>query len=222
MSDTIDGTIERLGKSIMVSKVLKPLVEAFLVFVWIIYLAEVLTGQDYNGNLTFDLFLARVGGPTASHATTYLIFLSIFPIAYLMLRSVIPAFLVEALAFDIHEGLWQVAYYIAWHSVIDWRVWVTENALDTVTTVVTIVALLIIYRFPARFFLNRDRGVDLLPLGVAVGRVPCIGPLEAPRLPDSAVCVQHHAVGEPDRVPELAILRVRAPDLPAVLQRGLL
>ena len=153
MSDTIDGTIERLGKSIMVSKVLKPLVEAFLVFVWIIYLAEVLTGQDYNGNLTFDLFLARVGGPTASHATTYLIFLSIFPIAYLMLRSVIPAFLVEALAFDIHEGLWQVAYYIAWHSVIDWRVWVTENALDTVTTVVTIVALLIIYRFPARFFL---------------------------------------------------------------------
>ncbi len=152
MRETINATIERLGKTIIVSKVLKPLLEAFLVFVWIIYLVGVLTGQDYNGNITFDLFLARVGGPTASHATTYLIFLSIFPIAYLMLRSVIPAFLVEALAFDIHEGLWQVAYYIAWHSVIDWRVWVTENAPDTVTTIATIAALVLIYRFPARFF----------------------------------------------------------------------
>lgn len=153
MSDTIDQTIERLARSIVVSKVLKPLTEAFLVFVWIVYLAGVLTGQDYNGNLTFDLFLARVGGPTASHATTYLIFLSIFPIAYVVLRSVIPAFLVEVLAFDIHEGLWQIAYYLAWRSVIDWRVWITENALDTVTTIVTIAALAIVYRFPARFFL---------------------------------------------------------------------
>ena len=153
MNDTIDGTVEHLRKSVIVSKVAKPLLEGFLVFVWIVYLVGVLTGQDYDRNLTFDLFLARVGGPTASHATTYLIFLSIFPIAFLMLRSVIPAFLVEILAFDIHEGLWQVAYYVAWHSVIDWRVWVAENAPDTVTTIVTIAALVFIYRFPARFFL---------------------------------------------------------------------
>jgi hypothetical protein len=133
-------------------RLLKPLVEAGLVFVWIFYLLGVLSGQDYNGNLTFDLFLARVGGPTASHVTTYLIFLSIFPIAYVMLRSIIPAFLIEALAFDIHEGLWQVAYYVAWHSVIDWRIWLLENAPDTVTTLVTVAALMLIYRFPARFF----------------------------------------------------------------------
>src|SRR5271155_1834819 len=80
-------------------RLLKPLVEAGLVFVWIFYLLGALAGQDYDGNLTFDPFLARVGGPTASHATTFLIFLSVFPIAYIMLRSIIPAFLIEALAF---------------------------------------------------------------------------------------------------------------------------
>ena len=71
---------------------LKPLVELGLVFIWVVYLLGLLRSQDYNGSLTFDLFLARVGGPTASHATTYLIFLSIFPIAYVILRSIIPAF----------------------------------------------------------------------------------------------------------------------------------
>lgn len=153
MSLTIDEKLSRLGRSIIIAKVLKPILEALLFFVWLIYLVSVLTNQDYNGNLVFDLFMARLGGPTASHATTYLIFLSIFPIAYLMLRSVIPAFLMEALAFDIHEGMWQVAYYVGWHSVIDWHVWLVENGLDTVTTAITIAALVLIYHFPAKFFL---------------------------------------------------------------------
>lgn len=152
MSTATDETIDRLGRSIIVAKVLKPLLEASLFFVWLIYLVGVITNQDYNGNLAFDLFLARVGGPTASHATTYLIFLSIFPIAYFMLRSIIPAFLVEVLAFDIHEGMWQIAYYIAWHSVIDWRVWITENGPDTLTAAIVIAALVLIYHFPTRFF----------------------------------------------------------------------
>ncbi len=153
MNPTIDERISRLGRSIMIAKVLKPLLEASLFFVWLIYLVGVITNQDYNGNLTFDLFLARIGGSTASHATTYLIFLSIFPIAYLILRSIIPAFLIEALAFDIHEGMWQVAYYTAWHSVIDWHVWLIENGPDTVTTGLTVAALVLIYHFPGRFFL---------------------------------------------------------------------
>jgi len=135
-----------------IAKLLRPLVEAGLLFVWIIYLVGVLRNQNYDGNLTFDLFLARVGSPIASHATTYLIFLSVFPIAYLMLRSIIPAFLIEVLAFDIHEGLWQIPYYIAWHSVIDWHVWLLENAPDTVATLVTVAALILVYHFPARFF----------------------------------------------------------------------
>jgi hypothetical protein len=151
----VDRAIKRLEESTGVANLLrlvKPLVEAGLVFVWIFYLASVLTHQDYNQNLTFDLFLARVGGPTASHVTTYLIFLSLFPIAYAMLRSIIPAFLIEAVAFDIHEGLWQVAYYVAWHSIIDWRIWLLENAPDTVTTLITMAALVFVYHFPARFF----------------------------------------------------------------------
>ena len=152
MSEKIDQTIQRLGSMIIVGKVLKPLVEGTLGFVWILYLVMVLTSQGYNGNITFDLFLARIGGPTASHATTYLIFLSIFPIAFLVLRSIIPAFLVEALAFDIHEGLWQVAYGAAWRSTIDWHVWLQQNGPDTVTTLVTVAALILIYRFPVRFF----------------------------------------------------------------------
>ena len=93
-----------------------------------------------------------MGGPTASHATTYLIFLSIFPIAYVILRSIIPAFLIEVLAFEIHEGLWQIPYYIAWHSTVDWHVWLVENARDTVTTFATIAILVLVYHFPARFF----------------------------------------------------------------------
>jgi hypothetical protein len=135
-----------------IANLLRPLVEAGLVFVWIIYLVGVLRDQNYDGNLIFDLFLARVGGPTASHATTYLIFLSIFPTAYLMLRSIIPAFLIEVLAFDIHEGLWQIPYYIAWHSVTDWHVWLLENAPETAATLVTVAALIFVYHFPARFF----------------------------------------------------------------------
>ena len=131
---------------------LKPLVELGLVFIWVVYLLGLLRSQDYNGSLTFDLFLARVGGPTASHATTYLIFLSIFPIAYVILRSIIPAFLIEVLAFEIHEGLWQIPYYIAWHSTVDWHVWLVENAPDTVTTFATIAILVRVYHFPARFF----------------------------------------------------------------------
>jgi hypothetical protein len=149
----VGQAIEQLKKSIIITKVLKPLIEAAAVFVWIIYLVGVLTGQDYNGDLTFDLYLARTGGPTASHATTYLIFLSIFPIAYLILRSIIPAFLTEVLAFEIHEGLWQVAYYLAWHSIVDWHVWLVENVPDTFTTLVTIAALVFIYRFSSRFFI---------------------------------------------------------------------
>lgn len=156
MQDTdVEPSNGRFGISPGLTKLLmllKPLVEAALVFVWIFYLLGVLTSQDYNGNITFDLFLARVGGPTASHATTYLIFLSIFPIACLMLRSIIPAFLIEALAFDIHEGLWQIAYYFAWHSMIDWRIWLLENAPDTVTTLITVAVLVFVYHFPARFF----------------------------------------------------------------------
>lgn len=149
------GRIKYFEKSTGIAKLLellKPLVEAGLIFVWVIYLLGVLRNQNYNSNLTFDLFLARVGGPTASHATTYLIFLSIFPIAYIMLRSVIPAFLIEVVAFDLHEGLWQIPYYVAWHSVIDWRVWLFENIPDTVTTVATITALIFVYRLPTRFF----------------------------------------------------------------------
>jgi hypothetical protein len=130
----------------------RPMVEAGLVFIWFIYLVQVLTGQDYNGSVNFDLFLARVGGPTGSHATSYLIFLSIFPIALVMLGSIIPAFLVEALAFEIHEGLWQVPYYIVWHSMIDPRIWVVENTLGTAATVATVAILMIVYRLPARFF----------------------------------------------------------------------
>jgi hypothetical protein len=133
-------------------ELLRPLVELGLVFIWVVYLLGLLRTQDYNGDLTFDLFLARVGGPTASHATTYLIFLTIFPIAYVILRSIVPAFLIEVLAFEIHEGLWQIPYYIAWHSTVDWRVWLVENAPDTVTTIATIAILMLVYHFPARFF----------------------------------------------------------------------
>ena len=140
-------------RTVRIARLVKPLTEAGMVFTWFIYLVGVLTEQDYNRNLTFDLFLARIGGPTASHATTYLLFLSIFPIALVMLRSIIPAFLIEALAFEIHEGLWQIPYYIAWHSVIDWHVWLVENAPDTVTTIATVAILMLVYHFPARFFL---------------------------------------------------------------------
>lgn len=139
-------------KAVRVARIAKPLVEAGLVFVWFTYLVGVVTEQDYSGNLTFDLFLARVGGATASHATAYLVFLSIFPIALVLLRSIIPAFLVEALAFEIHEGLWQIPYLIAWHSVIDWRVWLLENTPDTATTIATVAIMMLVYRFPARFF----------------------------------------------------------------------
>jgi hypothetical protein len=128
------------------------MVEAGMVFIWFIYLSEVLTEQDYNGSVTFDLFLARVSGSTGNHATTYLIFLSIFPIALMILRSMTPALLIEALAYEIHEGLWQIPYYIAWHSIIDWRIWLVENTLGTVATVATVAILMMVYRFPARFF----------------------------------------------------------------------
>jgi len=140
------------GGVVRLLELLRPLVELGLVFVWVVYLLGLLRTQDYSGNLTFDLFLARVGGPTASHATTYLIFLSIFPIAYVILRSVIPAFLIEVLAFEIHEGLWQIPYYVAWHSTVDWHVWLVENAPDTVTAFATIAVLMLVYHFPARFF----------------------------------------------------------------------
>jgi len=152
LNATIEQRIQRLGKSFFVAKIVKPITEVVLVFVWIAYLAWVVTHLTYDGNLTFDLFLARVGGPTASHATSYLIFLAIFPLAYLMLRSIIPAFLIEVTAFEIHEGLWQVPYYVAWHSVIDWNSWLTQNVADTVTAVVVIAALMLIYHIPARFF----------------------------------------------------------------------
>lgn len=139
-------------KSTGITRLLKPFIEAGFVFVWIIYLVGVLRDQNYNGNLTFDLFLARVGGPIASHATTYLIFLSVFPIAYVILRSIIPAFLVEVLAYEIHEGLWQVPYFIAWRSMIDWRIWLLEITPDTLITLGTVAVLIFVYHFPARFF----------------------------------------------------------------------
>jgi hypothetical protein len=142
----------RSEKTIRAIRIVKPMVEAGMVFVWFIYLVEVLTQQDYNGNTTFDLFLARVGGSNGNHATTFLIFLSIFPIALVMLRSMIPAFLIEALAYEIHEGLWQIPYAIAWHSIIGWRIWLVENTLGTLATVATVAALVVVYRFPARFF----------------------------------------------------------------------
>jgi hypothetical protein len=151
MSEPI-GRFVRSEKTIRAVRIVKPMVEAGMVFVWFIYLAEVLTGQDYNGNVAFDLFLARVAGPSGNHATTYLIFLSIFPVALVMLRSMIPAFLIEVLAYGIHEGLWQIPYYIAWHSIIDWRIWLVENTLGTVATVAAVAILMIVYRFPARFF----------------------------------------------------------------------
>jgi hypothetical protein len=144
--------IKHHRKSIGITRLLKPFIEVGLVFVWLIYLVGVLRDQNYNGNLTFDLFLARVGTPIASHATTYLIFLSIFPIAYVMLRSIIPAFLIEVLAFEIHEGLWQIPYYIAWRSMIDWRIWLLEITPDTLITLVTVAVLIFVYHFPARFF----------------------------------------------------------------------
>jgi hypothetical protein len=143
---------ERWTGAIRLLKLLRPFVEAGLVFVWIGYLLGVLMNQNYDGNLTFDLFLARVGGPTDSHATSYLIFLSVFPISYLILRSIIPAFLVEALAFEIHEGLWQIPYYVSSHSIIDWRIWVLQDGADAITTVATIAVLVFVYHFPARFF----------------------------------------------------------------------
>jgi len=152
MSTKTDRSIDRIGRSIILSKVLKPIVEVILVFIWIAYLAFVLTHLTYDGNLTFDLYLARVGGPTASHTTTYLLFLSIFPLAYLMLKSIIPAFLIEALAFEIHEGLWQVPYYLAWRSVIDWNIWLAQNAADTLTAAIVIITLVLVYHLPARFF----------------------------------------------------------------------
>ena len=151
MSEPIGRSVHS-ERTLRAARIVKPMVEAAMVFVWFIYLAEVSTGQDYNGNVTFDLFLARAAGPTGSHATTYLIFLSIFPIALVMLRSMIPAFLIELLAYEIHEGLWQVPYYVAWHSIIDWRIWVVENTLGTLATVATVAILMMVYRFPARFF----------------------------------------------------------------------
>ena len=146
------GRLVRSEGAIRVARLVKPMVEAGGFFIWFIYLVMVFAGQNYNGNLTFDLFLARVGGPTASHATTYLIFLSIFPIALVVLRSMVPALLIEALAFEIHEGLWQIPYALAWHSVIDWRIWLVENALGALATVATVAILMIVYRLPARFF----------------------------------------------------------------------
>lgn len=128
------------------------MVEAAMAFVWLVYLTEALTKQDYNGSVSFDLFLARVAGSAGNHATTYLIFLSVFPIALVMFRSIIPAFLIEALAYEIHEGLWQVPYYIAWHSMIDWRIWLVENALGVLATAATIAILMVVYRLPSRFF----------------------------------------------------------------------
>jgi hypothetical protein len=152
MSTSIKRNIERFENS-TIKRVLKPTLEMVFVLVWFIYLIQVIANQNYDDNLTFDLFLARIGGPTASHATTFLIFLSIFPIAWVLLRSIIAGFLVEALAFDIHEGMWQLAYLIAWHSTADWHVWLVENAPDTVTTLLTVAVLVYVYRFPARFFI---------------------------------------------------------------------
>lgn len=151
-TERVEDSIRRLGRSFIIAKVLKPIIEVVVVFTWLIYLAWVVTHQSYDLNLSFDLFLAREGGPTASHSTTYLIFLSIFPLAYLVLRSIIPAFLIEVTAFEIHEGLWQVPYYIAWHSVISLNVWLAENIADTATAAVAIAALMLVYHLPARFF----------------------------------------------------------------------
>lgn len=140
-------------KAISAARIAKPMVETVLVLAWFIYLGGALTGQNYNGDIAFDVFLARIGGAASSHATNFLIFLSIFPIALLVLRSMIPAFLIEALAFEIHEGLWQIPYAIAWHSVISWRIWFLENALGTVATVATVAILMTVYHLPSRFFL---------------------------------------------------------------------
>jgi len=44
-------------------ELLRPLVELGLVFIWVVYLLGLLRTQDYNGDLTFDLFLARWAAP---------------------------------------------------------------------------------------------------------------------------------------------------------------
>ncbi len=211
MSTKIDQTVRRLEGSILITKVLKPLVGAGAVFLWLITLVEVVRAQNYNGNLTFDLYLARVGGPTASHATTYLIFLSIFPIAYAMLRSIIPAFLIEVLAFEIHEGLWQLPYYVrvafggglarpgpSGHARCRDHGRRRRGPNPGISP-------------SGKVLRARHSAVGRLPPGVARSRVPRLGPLKVAREPGRSIRLQYDPVGEPGRVPGLGLLCVRSP-----------
>ncbi len=165
--------IERhFQKSIANVRFLRVILEASAVCLWLVNLLGVLLSQNYNGNLSFDLFLARVGDNTANHATTYLLFLSVFPLAYLILRNrpctqgeilaawpnppkrqvIIPAFLIQMYAFALHEGLWQIPYWFAWHSVIDPRLFLWGCAQDAMYSSVIVASLVLIYKIPKGFF----------------------------------------------------------------------
>ena len=167
LSLTLKHFERTLGK-----KFLRLLVEASCVFVWLINFIGVLLSQNYNGDLVHDLFFARVGDATANHATTYLLFLSVFPIAYLILRNapvsqgeilrswpdppkrnvIIPAFLIQTYAFALHEGLWQIPYWFAWHSVLDSHLFLWGLAQDAGYSTVIIASLMLIYKIPKGFF----------------------------------------------------------------------
>jgi hypothetical protein len=159
-------------KSIANVRFLRIVLEASAVSLWLVNLLGVILSQNYNGNLTFDLFMARVGDNTANHATTYLFFLSVFPIAYLILRNapftqgeilaawpdlpkrqvIIPAFLLQAYAFALHEGGWQIPYWFAWHSLIDSRLFLWGCAQDVMYSSVIVASLVLIYKIPKGFF----------------------------------------------------------------------
>ena len=140
-------------------------------FIWIYNVLGVITTQNFNGNLTFDLFMARVSATakdclpnctdTGNHVVTYLIFLSIFPISWAMIKrsnktreAIVFAFLIMIYGLELHEGLWQIPYLAAWGSqAIDFWVWAQDLITDTIYTLVVVAILIKLYQVPKRFFL---------------------------------------------------------------------
>jgi hypothetical protein len=104
--------------------VLRVLFPASCVFLWLNAALSLVLSAQFNGNLTYDLFLARTGNPATNHAVSMACLLSIFPLAWWMLKgklgktfATVPAFFLTIGAWGFHETTFQFPYWVDYQSL---------------------------------------------------------------------------------------------------------
>lgn len=134
-------------------------------FFWFENVLTLAFSQQWNlTGWAYDIWLARTGAPETNHATSYLVLLLCFPMAYLVFRNVVPAFFLTIATWGFHETSFQFPYWAVYHSALDFAEFWKGIGLDLILLAI-IFGVLWLYEIRWPWFYAVWLGPWLLYLG---------------------------------------------------------